>query len=188
MTAAIFYVSSIVFSATAIFALWQLGLKKLMLDDFRDSLFVTRDRLYALAKSGTILCDDDAYRSVELFINRTIRYAHQFTFLSFFLSVMHLDEAKTDENDESPSESVLYRIGLVKDEHVRAELTSIVGDVAIQLPRYIAKSSLMFMLGSILYIALRSVSPLIAGSKEKAIETFEFEAYRYEKYSRYSPA
>ncbi|QMV18364.1 hypothetical protein GOB94_06450 [Granulicella sp. 5B5] len=188
MTSAIFYMSSIVFSGVAIFALWQFGLKKLMLDDFRDALFAVRDRLYALAQDGRISCSAPAYRSVEVFINRTIRYAHHFTFLSFAMSVWHMQEASERENAGPPSEPMFKQVEALKDEDVKRDLISIIEEVSDLLPRYIAKSSLMFMIGSLIYVVFRSVSPIVARSKQKAVETFEVEAYRDEKFSHYSPA
>jgi hypothetical protein len=188
MTAPIFYLSSLVFSATAIFALWQLGLKRLMLDDFRDSLFVTRDRLYVLAREGRIDCDDEAYRSVEMFINRTIQYAHRFTFLSFLFSIIHEPDAVAQPSANSPWEEMLKQIEKVKDDSVRLELTSLVREVMTLLPRYIGKSSLMFMISTIIYVVFRSFSPSIASGKQQAIKTFEVEAYRDAKFTNYSPA
>jgi hypothetical protein len=175
---AIFYMSSLIFSMIGLFALWQLGLKRLMLDDFRDSLFVTRDRLYSLTKEQRISCDDKAYRSVESFVNLTIRYAHRFTFLSFAFSVWHMDEVKEAAAYNQRSQIMMKAVASVKDDAVRRELNTIIDEVTTLLPRYIAKTSLMFMFSSVIYFTFRSVSPLVARSKAKAVKTFEIEAYR----------
>jgi len=76
----------------------------------------------------------------------------------------------------------------IEDRAVRDELKGIIADVTVQLPRYIAMSSLMFMLSSVIYVVFRSVSPLIAKSKEKAVESFEVEAYRDAKFDGYVSA
>ncbi|HZL27743.1 MAG TPA: hypothetical protein VFC39_14555 [Acidobacteriaceae bacterium] len=188
MTFPVFYISSIAFSGIGIFALWQLGLKRLMLDNFRDSLFITRDRLYALVREGRITCNDPAYRALELFINRTIRYAHRFTFLSFAFSVWHLETVKETASYSSQSRAMLEAVDAIKDESVKSELNALIGEVLILLPNYIARSSVMFMFGSLIYVAFRSVSPLIAQSKEKAVHTFEVEAYRDARFEGYASA
>ena len=178
MNPAIFYITSIVTSATGIFAVWQLGLRKLRLDDFRDNLFAVRDRLYSLAQEGRIDCDAGAYRAVELFLNSLIRYAHRFTFMSFLLSVWDYDESQAYEGRVSSTQMMLEQIDKVTDNSVRDELQSIVRSATNLLPHYIAHSSLMFMLSSLVYVIFRSVSPRVEKSKQQAVESFETEAYR----------
>lgn len=173
MTTAIFYTTSIVISVIGICAVWQLGLKPLMLDNFRDSLFFTRDRLYALAREGRIDCDSDAYRAVEQFINSVIRYAHRFTFMSFILWSTEANRLKIADEQAAPAIPLSGCIGALDDPALRTELSNIVQEILILLPRYIAKSSLMFIVGSAIYLAFRSVSPFIARSKQQAVESYE---------------
>ena len=188
MNSAIFYLTSMAISATGIFAVWQLGLKKLRLDDFRDALFLVRDRLYALAQSGQIECDSGAYRAVEIFLNSLIRYAHRFTFMSFLLSVRDYDSSKAFEGNDSPTAIMFKQVNGVSDEAVRAELLGIVSSATALLPHYIARSSLMFMLSGVFYLLFRSVSSRVERSKQQAVESFEAEAYRDAKFGVHAPA
>lgn len=176
MNSEVFYMSSVIFSGSCIFALWHFAIKELMLDNFRDSVFVIRDRLYSLAKDGKIAYDSDAYRAVELFLNGVIRYAHRFSFSSFVL--ISFDEEKAYADASRPFETIVSKIAGVEDPAVRVQLQDMLGEVALLLPRYIAKSSVMFILSSIVYYAFRSVSTRVEDSKRKAIEAFESEAVR----------
>lgn len=186
MTPAVFYVSSLVFSITGLFALWHFGIKELMLDDFRDSIFLIRDRLYALGKSNRLAYDSEAYRAVELFLNSVIRYAHRFSFSSFVL--IRVDEEKAYAESAPSAVVITNKINAVQDETVRRELNGMLEEVAMLLPHYIAKSSMMFILGSLIYYALRSVSTRVANSKREAVETFEREAVREANFSKYATA
>lgn len=188
MNPEIFYITSMVVSITGIFVVWQLGLKKLRLDDFRDALFVVRDRLYELAQSDQIDCDSGAYRAVELFINSLIRYAHRFTFMSFIMSMWDYDSDKAFEGGDSPTQAMFRQVNGVRDEKVRDELISIIRAATSLLPHYIARSSLMFMLSALFYVVFRSVSPRVEDSKRQAVESFETGAYREAKFGIHAPA
>lgn len=177
MNSSIFYLTSIVFSICGFSLLWQLGFKPLLLAEFRDQLFAVRDRLYALAQQGKIRCDSQPYRRLEFFINGTIRYAHRFTFLSFVASQFSEESEPNAPGRRDFSELLFGSLETVTDTAVRRELQLIALEVTTLLPRYIAKSSLAFIVGTVFYLALRSFSKSVALSKEKAIIEFEREAY-----------
>jgi hypothetical protein len=83
---------------------------------------------------------------------------------------------------------MIMKIKRVEDEAAQAELNSIVQEVTLLLPRYIAKSSVAFMASAAIYFALHSVSPLIARGKQKAVAAFEREAYRAAEFDNYAHA
>ena len=66
------------------------------LDEFRQSMFATRDDLFDFAASGQIAFDDQAYRLLRHSMNGFIRYAHQLTFFRLLCTTARckvLDEA-----------------------------------------------------------------------------------------------
>ena len=80
------------------------------------------------------------------------------------------------------------KIAALPSEKARTELQRIVADITMLLPRYIAKSSLGFMTAALVYFTFRTVSPAIAREKERAITTFEREAYEAAKSDVYAAA
>ena len=183
MNFGVFYITSIVLSIAGLAALWEFGIKPLQLDNFRDSLFLVRDKLYLLAREGGIEHDAPAYRAVELLINSMIQYAHRFTFLSFLLS-MHWREKHPQQIDHAAN--LLAAIDTVGDHRVREELRAIVVQATRLLPNYIGKSSLAFMALSGGYLLLRAASPRVASGKDAAVRTFTSDAYESAKTERYA--
>lgn len=183
----IIYFTSTVWSIGGLWALWNLGIRRLLLDNFRDALFEERDRLYRLSQDGRIDCDSDAYRSVELLLNGLIRYAHRFTIAYLFLSHMAAEKARKNNSSETSfSNELQSHIAKVKDESVREELAGIVSRIGLLLPKYVAKSSLLCMFAAAIYVVAARFKPVLAvRRRDKAMNRFEQEAYQAAKMDLY---
>ena len=178
MNTQIFYLTSSVWSICGLWVLWQFGVKKLLLDNFRDDLFQLRDSLYAMSQAGQIRCDSEAYRAVEHLLNAMIRYAHRFTMASLFLSFLEGERLRKAGDPENFAAEFARKIASVKDPIVSAELGRIIARVNYLLPRYAGKSSFFFALASFSYIIFRKLQPVIAlKHKREVVAQFERQAY-----------
>ncbi len=187
MTITIFYITSCAIALTGLLFVWECGLRPLMLDNFRDKVFVVRDRLYLLAQEQRIDCNSEAYRAVEQFLNGVIRYAHRFSLSSFLLTTRAYREGSLGA-EASSSTALLQKIGAVQDVAVRNELNALVTDITYLLPRYIALSSLPFMICTAIYLMLRNSVPAVVKTKQAAVTTFKEEAFLSAKYERLATA
>lgn len=178
MNPTIFYLSVSVFALSGLWLLWQFGVRPLLLDNFRDALFVQRDELYALAQSGRIDCESAAYRTVEQFLNGVIRYAHRFTFSSLVLGRLEIEKSRERGDFVDFSREMFLKIDAVEDPSVKRELGKLVARVGNLIPKYVAKSSIFFMVFALAYLAVRSFQPIFASAKKKeAVSAWEREAH-----------
>lgn len=63
-------------------------LKNVYLDEYRMHLFNIRDKLFEIARTGSILFESDLYRAMERNINMNIRYAHKLTAMEVLVTYM----------------------------------------------------------------------------------------------------
>ena len=174
----IFYLTVSVLALGCLWFLWQFGVRPLLLDNFRDAVFAQRDELYALAQSGRIQCESAAYRTVEKFLNGVIRYAHRFTFSSLVLGHLEMDKARERGDFVDFSKEMFLEIEAVGDPFVKQELSRVVSRVGNLIPRFVAKSSLLFMMFALVYLAVRLFQPMLASDKKKeAVSAWEREAH-----------
>jgi hypothetical protein len=178
MNTSVFYLTVTIWGIAGSWALWQFGIKALMLDSFRDSLFETRDRLYVLARQRKIDCNSEVYRSIEQLINRLIRYAHRYTFLSYIISTTENEKAIARGENVDFGAIICKQIEAFPDAAVRDELYDIVIQIGRILPRYLAKSSLLFMALALVYLVVRTFQPILAlRKKAQAVMVLEREAF-----------
>lgn len=156
-----------------------------MLDNFRDSLFALRDKLYDLAADGRVTCDSEAYRGLELFLNGMIRYAHRFTFLTFLLSSLKSEQDQKEKDSVHFAQDLVMKIMRVDDEIGRTLMLDMLTEVRKIVYPYLAKTSLFFMLMAALLQLLRLFRPIEAHDKQDhAVYVFEREAYLAAKSDR----
>lgn len=161
-----------------LFILWELGFRLLFLEDFRDSLFVVRDRLYALAQQDLISCDSPEYRSVEILINGLIRFAHRFSFL-MLVRARVLRSVEENSAADDFAMALINNINAVQDTRVRTELQNVVVETGVLLSKYIAKGSFCLIVLSA-WRRIHSV-PRLEKEAVSAIEREAYNAYASEK-------
>lgn len=189
MNSSIFYMTSTVLSLSGLWLLWELGIRPLLLDNFRDSLFTLRDRLYKLSQEGHIDCDSQAYRTVESFLNGVIRYAHRFTFFAYIMSQINTDRTRSRGEDVDFSKQLKAAVETTIDPIAKKELQAIVLQMSQLIVRYAAKSSLIFLAVAGVYFMIRPFLPVLALTKKKeAVSAFEREAYLASQFDAYAGA
>ena len=165
-----FYSCVTICACGGLFLVWELGFRELFLEDFRDSLFVVRKRLYALSQEGRINCDSKAYRSVESLLNGVIRYAHRFTFVAMVLSLREMHRRASNGPDFTAE--LKGQVDTISDAQVRRELNAIMVETSTLMAKYIAKSSVCMRLTLLFFKVKKRPDP-----EQRAINNFEREAY-----------
>jgi len=178
------YLASIIISIGGLWYLWDQGLKKLLLDFFRERLFELRFQLFQLAESGQISFDDEAYRALETLFCGLLRFAHRVTFLGFLLSIREQFKAKQANEYVDHNAQIELKISQAPAE-VRGTLRSILSETHTMVAFYMGVSSLLFLLVGGVYLVLRVLN-VVRDETKKASAVVESEAYWAE--SRRRPA
>ena len=164
----------------AIWLIWSKGMKPLLLDALRESLFEARFQLFQLGMDGELAFDDPAYRSVEIVINALIRYGHRITFLSYVVSKREQERDETGRGYLDLSETIAAA-AIRSNPKVGSDLGSILLRVRQATFRYMALTSPILLLG-IPFVAAAKLLGLGRDEKVKAEvgSVIEREAYRVE--------
>jgi hypothetical protein len=92
------------------FAFWHLGVRKNLLDTYRQGLFELRDELFDYAAVGKIAFDDEAYRYLRRRINVMSRFAHRLTTLDMILSELIWKNITTVKKETEDFEKHLINV------------------------------------------------------------------------------
>lgn len=175
------YLLSIVLSVGGMWFVWDLGLKKLFLDGFRERLFELRFQLFTMAESGELSFDDDAYRAIETLLCGLLRFGHRITFLSYMLSVMEQEKTKKSEEYVDYHKQIQLKITRTSPA-VQEKLQTILSETHKMVTIYIALSSLLFMAAAVIFVVLRALNLIRKIGKSEISSVVESEAYRAESY------
>ena len=157
---------------------WDLGIKKWLLDAFRERLFEIRFSLFRLGMSGEVPFDSEAYRSIETLISGLLRFAHHVTFVTFLLSSKEQEQAKKEKGYVDYAHQIELKI-LQTPPATQEKLRKILKDVHTVLMLYMGLSSLLFMASSVILLFREGVHA-VRDTKAHGAAVFEEEAYRQE--------
>jgi hypothetical protein len=180
------YFTIIVMSLAGLWFVWDLGLKKLFLDSFREELFRLRFRLFELGASNEVAFDGEAYRATEALLCGLLRYGHRLTFMGFILSMKEETRRKKDREHIDYSKQIELKISRTSPT-AQKELEGILSEVHRAVTIYIAVSSLFFMVAAVVLSALRAFNLVRNFGKGEISAVLESEAYRAETSRRPHP-
>jgi hypothetical protein len=175
------YLTIIVMAVAGLWFVWDLGLKKLFLDGFRERLFELRFQLFKMGESGELSFDDEAYRAIETLICGLLRFGHRVTFMGFILSMREQALAKKSDDYVDYSKQIELKISRTPPD-VQSQLRKILSDVHSMVTIYMAVSSLLFMVASVVLALLRGLNLFRNFGKREISSVLESEAYRAESY------
>jgi hypothetical protein len=160
--------------------LWSFGIKRLLLDGFRERLFELRFELFRLGVSGEVPFESDTYRSLEILINGLLRFAHRITFLTYLLSVIEQEKAKKDKDYVDTSKQIALKISRLEPD-ARSKVVNILSSMRTAILLYMVFSSLFFTAVVAVFMILRRTG-LWRPEQARANLTgvIEREAYRFE--------
>src|ERR1019366_10192699 len=92
------HIAVVLLAICGVWCVWTFGLKKVILNIFREQLFKLRFDLFKLGESGQVPFDSDTYRSIEILFNGLIRFAHRLTAASFFVALIQNAQYRKDKD------------------------------------------------------------------------------------------
>jgi hypothetical protein len=174
------YLLSWVGGACSLWFLWSLGIKRLVLDRFRERLFELRFELFCLGMSGELPFDSETYRTLETLICGLLRFAHRITLLTYLFSRIERERAKKDKNYVDLAQQIAL---MISREHpkTQAKLGKILEGLSSAITVYWAFTSLLFILVFAVFEVAKALG-LWRPEQETEQITFvvEHEAYRAE--------
>lgn len=173
------YVLSAVTAACGLWFLWNLGLKPLFLDMFREQIFEVRFRLFRLGMIGELPFDSDAYRALETLLCGLLRFGHRVTFSTYIFSSVEQSRARKEDRDYV---DVAQQIGLKVSRlapETQQKVGAILSDARSAVILYIAFTSLIFLVLLVGWAVLRFLG-IRRPSKAKLSHPVEQEVYRAE--------
>lgn len=171
-------------AACAAGLIWNLGVKRLLLDWLREYLFALRFRLFELGLEEEIPYDDPAYRSFETLLCGLLRFAHRITFLSYCFSALQRSRASKQRDYVDVAQQIALRVSRLRPD-TQVKFNQIAREARNALIAYMVLSSiplLVFLLS--LFLAKRFGLIRTKGPKERIINPIEQEAYLCEERSR----
>jgi hypothetical protein len=163
----------------ALWFLWSLGIKRLLLDGFRERLFELRFELFRLGCDGSLPFDSDTYRSLETLINGLLRFAHRVFFMSYVLSRIEQEQAKKDKDYVDVSKQLALKISRL-DPTARSKVIGILNSIRSAIVLYMTFSSLfLFALIMVLLFLKRLGLWRPDNAKAELSGVIEREAYRF---------
>ena len=150
------YLTIAVVAVASLWFVWDLGIKKLFLDYFRERLFEIRFQLFQTAASGELPFDDEAYSiSKRFFCGLFLRFGHRLTFLSFLLSIREQHFTKKDKDYADYAKQIELKVSRTP-ESVQPKLRKILAETHQAVTVYISISSLLFMIAALVWVFLRA--------------------------------
>ena len=174
------YLLSWVAGLCAVWFLWSLGIKPLVLDLFRERLFELRFQLFRLGMNGEIDFSNDTYRTLETQLCGLIRFSHRVTFLTFIFSLVEQEKAKKEKGYADLGQQIALKISRL-DPDAQTNLKALLTNLRSAIVLYLVFSSVLFMTLIFVYNVRRLV-----GFGTKTDDTHEIssvverEAYRAE--------
>jgi hypothetical protein len=173
------YLTITVLAVSGIWFVWDLGIKKLLLDVFRERLFELRFRLFEMGESGELPFDSDAYRSIETLLCGLLRFGHRLTFMRFILSALEQERAKKSKDYVDYAQQIELKVSRTPAA-TQDKLQLLLSDVHKTVTVYVSISSLLFMAGVVVISILRAFNFCRDLTKRKVSSVLESEAYRAE--------
>jgi hypothetical protein len=171
-------------AACAALLIWSLGIKRLILDKFRQRVFELRFELFTLGMNGELSYDDPAYRSYEVLLCGLLRYAHRISALTYFVSVIERNRAKKSKDYVDVSQQIHLRVSRLSPP-LQDKLNEIAKKANTVITLYMVFSSLPFAALIISFVIARRLH--FIGNEQDAKDTNEQlsrpivrEAYCYE--------
>jgi hypothetical protein len=174
------YLLSWVAGLCAVWFLWSLGIKPMVLDFFRERLFELRFQLFRLGMNGEIDFANDTYRTLETLLCGLIRFSHRITFLTYIFSAIEHEKAKKEKGYADLGQQIALKISRL-DPNTQTKLKALLIDLKSAIVLYVCFSSVFFMTVVFFY----HVTQLV-GLRSKTDDTGEIssvverEAYRAE--------
>lgn len=175
----IIYFAISVLGASALWVVWDQGIKKLVLDQFREKLFEVRFELFSMAANQEIEFDNEAYRSVETLICGLQRFAHRLTFMTYIFSNIAQDNAKRSKDYVDFHQHLQLKVNRTTPEN-QVKLQKILRELNHAVSLYTALSSVLFMMTIPIAYLLHNLNLLKNFTKSKVANVLESEAYRAE--------
>lgn len=167
-------------AACAIYLVWSLGIKRLLLDSFRERLFEIRFQLFTLALNGEIDFNDPAYRSYETLLCGLLRFAHRISFFTFIMSIRQEREAMKDKDYVDVSKLIALRVSRLNP-NLQKKINAISHDTRTALTLYLVFNSLpLFTAITSLVVVNRLGLRKLGSTRDRVSLPIEREAYCYE--------
>lgn len=160
----------------SIWLVWDLGIRKLLLDSFRERLFVLRFRLFEMGESGELPFESEAYRAIETLLCGLLRYGHRLTFVGLIVSARNQEHAKRNREHVDYTQQIDLKIART-DPAAQVKLRTLLGDIHDAVLVYVSISSLLFMIAAAILLVLRSFNLCKAYTKRKVSSVLESEVY-----------
>jgi hypothetical protein len=154
--------------------LWFVLAREYFEHKLREDLFAVRDEFFDAAVAGTTNFDSEAYRRTRLVLNGMIRYAHEFSFLHFLVSI----SVASEEIPGRPSYSAFMDTEMKRMRDTEAALYA---DVQRKLARavlahFFRSSVFLWVFGLALYLRSKAGLLLTAFVSSKPYKKLEHEA------------
>ena len=143
MPSPIFFLSTVA-AVVAMWFIWTLGIRKLLLDLMRERLFGIRFELFRLGLSGELPFDSEAYRSIEILICGLLRFGHRIMFTTYILSRVEREKARKEQDYVDVSQQIALRISRLNPE-TQVKVLKILQRSNSAFMRYMVLSSLFFL-------------------------------------------
>jgi hypothetical protein len=173
------YLTITIMAVAGLWFVWDLGIKKLFLDDFRERLFDLRFKLFEMGEADELPFDSEAYRAVETILCGLLRFGHRLTFMGFVFSA--LEEIKSKKTNEYVDYQKQIELKISRTSPATQErLWAILSELHKTVTVYIARSSLLFMASALVFAFLRTLNLFRNIGKREISAVLEREAYRAE--------
>jgi hypothetical protein len=181
-------IAVVLFAITGIWCVWTFGLKKAILDIFREQLFKLRFDLFKLGESGQVPFDSDTYRSIEILFNGLIRFAHRLTAASLFVALFQSAKDRKDKNHVEFAKKMELKISRMPKSSQEA-LCEIVKKVNNAVWIYIVFTSFPLLLLCTFLALTKRFRDKRVSTREELYSAVEEEAYVQElRYPAMAPA
>lgn len=149
-------------------------------DVFRQRIFLIRDELFDLAADGSMSFDDPAYGSLRTLLNGYIRFAHKVS-MTRTLGMFLLRRLVPNPALERSARELLRPIEEHPDDEVREKLRRICSRANLEIFRFVAWPSVIFLMPSILaLLAGTSIYRRVRRRGDAIAETVQVEAIEFE--------
>lgn len=141
-------------AVVAMWFIWSLGIRKLLLDLMRERLFEVRFELFRLGLSGELPFDSEAYRSIEMLICGLLRFGHRIMFTTYLVSLVETEKAKKEKDYVDVSQQIALKVSRLNPE-TQVKVLQILQRSHSAFMRYMALSSLFFLAIACVFALLR---------------------------------
>lgn len=173
------YILFLVSGLSGLWLFWDHALKPLLLDEYRERLFALRFSLFRLGMQGKLPFDSDVYRQIETLLCGLLRFGHNVTFLTFFMSRDAQERARKEKGYIDLSAQLTSKIACLQPE-VKQEVDEILIGLRKAILRYISFTSLLFLTFAVVVLIARLMGIWRPDKANEISNIVEQEAYRSE--------